>query len=526
MWKKLSRHRAGLAILAGLGMVLAFSPISLVPFVVVLPFFSVLLVRLCRSPGEGFKWGFLTSFLIVLGGFYWVTYVIHTFGYMPWSVSFLLFLGFCGFGALNFPIFSALATYLHLRFQPDKAQGFPREAWYALGIPALFTLVEYFVPKLFPWFVGHSFHLTSWLNQIVEITGASYLTFMVFSLGSTCALLVERRKGYALLALPLALFLIPLMFSLWRLSEPAPPSKTLRVALIQANIGSLEKAQARRGAVNLIESVLERYITLTERALAETKRPDLIVWPETAMPFSLESGGLWAHTIRNKVGDWKVPLITGAYSESVTDRNLDHNAAFLLQPQEDGTVTAQIYPKNILLAFGEYFPGGEIFPALYKYFPQVSHFARGTHQRPLLLADGTPIGITICYEAIVPDFFRRTVEPGVKAVVNLTNDSWFGPTSEPHQHGALAVFRSLEHRIPLVRVTNTGVSFTVDRLGRTSEKTPVYQEAYLVQDIELPDVAPRTIYLRFGDWFVGLCLLILVGCLYSLKRDRHAPVPA
>lgn len=524
MWKKLSRSKPWLSILAGLGMVLAFSPISWVPFVFFLPFLSIALIRLCPTAGNGFRWGYLTSFVIMLGGFYWVTYVIHTFGYLPWAVSFFLFLGFCLIGALNFPVFTALACAIQARFQPDRREGFAKEAWYALGIPALFTLVEYFVPKLFPWFVGHSFFKTLWLNQIVEITGASYLTFLVFSVGCTLCLVWERRKGYAILAVPAALGLAALAFSAWRLTEPEPPSKPLRVALIQANIGSLEKAAARRGVVKLVEHVMDQYIRLTELALKDPKRPQLIVWPETAMPFSLESAGMWSLRIRDKVAEWKVPLLTGAYAASPTEIGLDYNAAFLLQPGTDGGIGLQIYPKQILLAFGEYFPGGDIFPALYKYFPQVSHFARGKTQKPLLLDGDIPLGVTICYEAIVPDFYRGTVEPGVKAVVNLTNDSWFGPTSEPHQHGALSVFRSLEHRIPLVRVTNTGVSFTVDRLGRVSKETPVYDEGYLVEDIALPDEPPKTVYLRFGDWFIGLCALILAGCLFLLKRSPLVPL--
>ncbi len=520
MWKKLSRNKWALSGLAGLCMVLAFSPICLVPLVFLLPFLLVPLIRICPSPGNAFRWGFFTSFVIMLGGFYWVTYVIHTFGYLNWGVSFLIFLLFTLIGALNFPVFTSLAGYLNARFSPDKEDDLPRELWYAIGLPALFTLVEFFVPKLFPWFVGHTFYATAWLNQLTEITGASFFTFAIFSAGCTAFLVFERRKGYAILAVPATFFLVAIGFSAWRLSEPEPPSKNLRVALIQANIGSLEKAAARRGAVKLVEHVMEQYIRLSEMALQDPKKPDLIVWPETAMPFSLESTGLWSQRIRDKVAEWKVPLLTGGYAESPTDIRLDYNAAFLLQPQADGTIVRQLYPKIILLAFGEYFPGGDIFPALYHYFPQVSHFARGTSQKPLYLADGTPIGVTICYEAIVPDFFRRTVEPGVKAVVNLTNDSWFGPTSEPHQHGALSVFRSLEHRVPLIRVTNTGVSFTVDRLGRVSEKTPVYDEGYLVNDVRLPETIPRTIYLRFGEWFIGLCALLLAANLWALKRSR------
>jgi apolipoprotein N-acyltransferase len=525
MWKKLSRHKRWAAIVAGLSMVLAFSPICLVPLVFGLPVLLMAVVRDCRDWKDGFKWGFLASFVIMLGGFYWVTYVIHTFGEMPWAIAGLLFLGFCGFGALNFPLFTALAAYLQRRFEPDRADGFRFEAWYVVALPALFTAVEFFVPKLFPWYVGHSFFFLPWMTQIAEITGASYLTFAVFSFGGALLLLLDKKRGPAVLGFPLLLFTVAIGFSLWRLSEPEPASKPLKVVLVQANIGSLQKAAARRGSVPIVEWVMNRYIDVTEQALkTATAKPDLIVWPETAMPFSLDSGGLWALRIREKVKQWAIPLLTGGYAES-NARGVDYNAAFLLQPKEDGNLDSQLYRKNILLAFGEYFPGGEVFPALYRYFPEVSHFARGETQEPLLLGERR-LGVTICYEAIVPEFYRRTIEPGVQAVVNLTNDSWFGPTSEPYQHGALSIFRAIEHRVPLIRVTNTGVSFTVDRLGRTSAKTPVYDEGFLVNDVLLPDAPPRTVYLRYGDWFIGLCLALLAVCVYALKRRPLAPVSA
>ncbi len=175
------------------------------------------------------------------------------------------------------------------------------------------------------------------------------------------------------------------------------------------------------------------------------------------------------------------------------------------------------------LAFGEYFPGGETFPQLYQWFPAVSDFAHGTEQNPFTLKDGRRLGVTICYEDLIPTFYRHAVETGVHGVVNLTNDSWFGPTTEPLHHGALATFRAIETRLPLLRVTNTGISFTVDDRGRMSKTTGVYSEGVLHSEVHLPAIPPTTLYLEWGDWFILLCIGILIGFFPFFRRVQNAP---
>ncbi|MBI4404597.1 MAG: apolipoprotein N-acyltransferase [Deltaproteobacteria bacterium] len=260
---------------------------------------------------------------------------------------------------------------------------------------------------------------------------------------------------------------------------------------------------------------------MTENVLYAEKL-DLVIWPETALPFNLDSPGAFPQEIRETVDRWRIPLITGGYAAGFDRFLSDYNAAFYLEPSSN-VPKIQIYRKNILLAFGEYMPFGETFPWLYRAFPQVSNFMKGKTQEPFEMHDGTRLGVTICYEAIVPEFFRKVVQNGVRVVINLTNDSWFGPTIEPYQHGALSVFRAVETRLPLIRVTNTGVSFVVDILGRLSKMTGVYEPGILVEEVAIPSSAPQTVYVRFGDWFVGVCALILTVFIF-IGRRQHASV--
>ena len=139
----------------------------------------------------------------------------------------------------------------------------------------------------------------------------------------------------------------------------------------------------------------------------------------------------------------------------------------------------------------------------------------------MILNDGTALGITICYEAIVPSFFRKTVSHPVHGVVNLTNDSWFGPTSEPFLHGSLTVFRSLETKIPFFRVTNTGISFAVDSLGNQSHTSSVNSAEVLQVALTLPANPVPTFYMKHGDWFVLLSFGIVGLFLFLLFYRRN-----
>jgi apolipoprotein N-acyltransferase len=528
MFQKLYRNKAIISALAGIFVFLAFPQFEVLPFIILFPVFFNFLILACESTQESFWYGFLSSFFVMLGGFYWVIYVIHEFGYLPWAVSVLLYIGFCGFGALNFPLFSLAAFWLQRKLDILRMKSFHVELWYALGLPLLFTIIEWLIPKLFPWYVGHCLYQSRWANRIVEITGSEFLTLCIYSLGSVLGMLCLRKRfanppRIRAVAIPMALWAVCLGFSFYANRLPPPPSKTMKIALVQANIGSLERMDAAQGLIDRIEYVVEKHRKLTESVLP--LKPDLILWPEAAMPFDLKSGARFAKQVRGFAKAWKTTMIVGAFSVEFDQITHDYNAAYLLEPKEDGTLRIETYFKNILLAFGEYFPFGEEFPILYRWFPQVSNFTRGKKQEPFILKDGTRLGISICYEAIVPSFVRKVAQHHIQALVNLTNDSWFGPTSETYLHGALTVFRALELRVPLLRVTNTGTSFTVDQTGVISKQTPTFQDTVTVVDMAIPTTPPETVYLRFGRWYGYIYLAGLACLLMLLFWKRYAPLP-
>lgn len=239
-----------------------------------------------------------------------------------------------------------------------------------------------------------------------------------------------------------------------------------------------------------------------------------------------------------------VPLLFGAVTWEPEDhppaagrrwQRRHFNSALLLGA--DGRVDGRIYRKNKLLVFGEYIPLGRSFPWLYDLLPEASSFTPGSEVRVFSLplepaasrrkpdrsAAPSPragaqaavrLGMMICYEAILPRFAGRFGEPFPDLLVTLTNDAWFGTHGEPWLHLALTVFRAIEHRVPLVRSTNTGISAVVDPTGRIAAHTSVEHAEVLVQDVPILR-GGRSAYRLVGDLFSGLVLAACAGLVLA-----------
>jgi len=151
----------------------------------------------------------------------------------------------------------------------------------------------------------------------------------------------------------------------------------------------------------------------------------------------------------------------------------------------------------------------------------VGDFAPGT-VNPLSL-NGHRLGVLICYEVIFPELARDYVRQGSDLLVNLTNDAWFGRSSAPYQHLAMARFRAIENRIWLARAANTGISALIAPSGRITLSGPIYEELQLSGKVGLG--SQQTIYTRFGPLLAQGCLgLTLIGGtgLFSSRRKNSA----
>ena len=202
------------------------------------------------------------------------------------------------------------------------------------------------------------------------------------------------------------------------------------------------------------------------------------------------------------------PVLFGALTRDEQTHKMYNTALFL---DRAGRVLGR-YDKNHLLLFGEYLPLADSFPVLREWIPEAGRFTAGTHVEVFPYGEGHRIGVMVCYEDILPAFTRKLAGKSPNLLVNVTNDAWFGKTSEPYLHLALSIFRSVENRLFMVRSTNTGVSAFIDPVGRIVRQSDLDKAEVLMERVAL--LKGGSLYQAAGDWFplanVGLSAFLLL----------------
>lgn len=560
---RIPRPRPGwLLILAATLIILAFPPWDFTPLIWIgmVPFF--LSLERARSLREALIQGFWMSLLLNLGAYYWIAYVLHEFGGLAWPLAIL---GWVLFGLINQPQFYLFTPlYRILRLARDRVpawnEGF-RAAAFAALIAALYSGIDWILPKLFTDTFGHAFYRAPWIRQLAELGGAYVLTFILVYVNLTLANLYLRLRAReepslwpTLIALgpqltvAAVLPLIALGYGALRLpaiqSAISQPQARATMAVIQANIGDFDKVAAERGIRGAAAKILQTYFDLSDQAMAMSPRPEFVIWPETSYPSTFRTPDTAEELARDQrmerwVRDNGVTLLFGGYDRQ--DKK-DFNAFFVLSPQaqsghDSSGVTAesdlQAYRKNMLLLFGEYLPGAEQFTILKEWFPQVGNFGRGIGPHTVKLQSATRgaprilAGPVICYEVLFPNYVVGAARKGSQLILNITNDSWFGPWGEPQLHLALTVFRSIETRLPQLRATNTGISALILPDGSIAQRSAIGQPE--VMNVTVPILAPvRTPVIALGDWFGPTALALgALGALafyFTVLGVRRSPM--
>jgi apolipoprotein N-acyltransferase len=167
--------------------------------------------------------------------------------------------------------------------------------------------------------------------------------------------------------------------------------------------------------------------------------------------------------------------------------------------------------------FGEYTPGYKWFPFLSSIIPALGNFSAGKNLTPLCLNHNYCLAVLICFEGIFPELSRKTAGKGASFLVNITNDAWFGRTSAPYQHLAMAAMRTVENRRAMARCANTGFSAFIDPTGHITKKTKLFKRIHLTAN--LPLIKENTFYTLHGDILAFICLggIFILG-IKDVKR--------
>ena len=237
--------------------------------------------------------------------------------------------------------------------------------------------------------------------------------------------------------------------------------------------------------------------------------PDLILWPEAALPTYLRINYSNRKSILQKVKKSNIPLLTGTPDRiKGKDNKIDYyNASMFLKP--DGST--KMYYKIHLVPFAESIPFSNYFSFLKKLNFGQANFTAGS-EYTIFNLDGISFANLICYESSIPKIARKFINLGANFITIETNDSWCGHSSGVYQHFEIAKLRAVENRVPIARSANTGISGLILPTGKVNNKIPFNEQKVTLSSIPIKNV--QSFYTKYGDWFAVICTLISLITLF------------
>ena len=455
------------------------------------------------TPKRALWLGAWMGFVTHLGGYTWIMHVLQVFANAPLPFAFLGYLLLCAGQGLLFGVMSFALVWVGRRTR-----------WPAAALlPLALAATEFVYPLLFQSYTGVALMPVLPLVQVAELGGPLILSALQAVVNGAIydafeAWRLRRPPPIRVMSASLVALVGSGAFGLLRIvridgAQRSAPK--LSVGLAQPNVGEVELHANPWASVRTLQD---------ETAELHTRGAELVIWPEVGYntrPLHAGSDG------RAVVGPVPVAAIVGAIR---VDGKHVWNSALMVDAE--GRI-GDHYDKVQLLAFGEYIPGGEWFPQLYQWLPLAGGLSKGTTTAPLR-QESWRFATFICYEDILPGIVRSIMadhgEGRAHAMVNLTNDSWYGAGHEQEQHLMLAAVRSIEHRRWLLRATSTGISAFVDATGRVVQRIGRNQRGVAVADV--PMLQGTTPYEVLGDWLGWLALSVIAAVAVRQAVRRRA----
>jgi apolipoprotein N-acyltransferase len=389
---------------------------------------------------------------------------------------------------------------------------------------ALFlSVLLYFFPHVMPGNLAHALYCRPLLIQLAEIGGVPLILFMLLAFNgllTTAVIGAAANKVKSVSALLSAgiIFIFVVSYGHFRLNalnsgSSENPGKSIRVGLVQPDIPVTWWQRPEDE-----ESLIGRLPSLSFMLSNSHKGLDLIVWPEVPVPFSYTEDAIHRRIIEKIVGETGIPLLVS--SGYVYDgkfkgkgRRPYYNAVEYITKEG----LAGSYYKRKLFPFGEYLPLESSLPFMRNLFPGGLFYKSGKEAKVFRIKEGVNVIPLICYEAAFPEMVADgAVALGGNLIVNPVNDGWFGDSKASEFHLALAVFRTVEYRMPLVRAANSGISAVVEATGelKPESRTALHEENTLAQTVRVS--GGQTIYARYGRPIIGASGLL---CVFFLVKD-------
>ena len=498
-------------VLSSLFFILSYAP-SPFGFFIYVAFVPQLALYQRNRPSKSFIYGYLIGLIVNLCVLFW---------FLLYSAA-----GFSIIVILNAFQFAVLGWVLSTIFNKNSKIAI-------LFFPVFWTFLEFsrqYGEFAFNWLnIAYTQTYFLYLIQFLDITGQSGVVFWICIINTLFYLLWINRSTISMViklgTTLLFFFLLPFLYSIYRMSEK-PAAEGASIAYVQPNIDLETKWDAETQSENV-----QILTTMTDSILITN--PDLIVWPETAIPYYIRDREEDFILLKSQIEFNNYHLLTGAIDYSLKNgKRFKYNAAYFFTP---GYQEPEVYHKLLLVPGEEYFPLQNSLSDLFG-TPESTQLTPGKNV-VLFSMNLLPyklnyngddwrisgrsselkrfkISCVICYESVFPNLVHRFFDQGCDLLVVMTNDAWFGHTSQPFQHLQASVFRAIEQRCSVVRCANSGISSFIDPYGRQ------YLDSSLFHETSAQKVMPFRIHSSFysqhGEFVGIICGILVISFLTSL----------
>ena len=378
----------------------------------------------------------------------------------------------------------------------------PLKPWFIAVVWLAVEFLRTFFPVDFFWSaLGHSQYSNKVILQWASIGSVYIISFMIVWISLYFYTLIFRKnnkkEGMVLAAVLVVLFSYSAFQMISFKSET--PANEIKVGLMQPAINQYDINAKEENVFEMLRVFIDQLNTFD-------RDTDLVVWHEAAMPLRIPMGFDNFDYIMERYFTRAYNFPNQIVGMDMVDRNelSFFNAAGFIQ---DGKIR-KIYKKIKLAPFGEYLPYSEFLRSIGFSIlvpGNLGDFVRGTEYT--VYDYGTfKASILICYDGTFSENVAGFVKNGAELLVNISNDAWFGNSSETFQHGMFYPFRAVETGRTIVRSANVGISEVILPDGTIENSTKFLERTTINRKIPLYDKS--TIYLKFGNWFVWLNYIV------------------
>ena len=509
--KKIPRLLFSLA--SGVLLALCFPSFSILPLLPV-----ALIPLLAALDGLPWRRAFLPGF--VFGAAFWlitipwIAYTVHRFGGVGWPLAGLALAIAAGLYGVPF----GLMASLYARVAPRSGAGVVATFGAAWVLQEAFR-TTIFIFGGFPWNL-----LANPLADVPALLGTAALGGVLLTSGLLAALnaglfvALTRPSRNARLVWLSGACVVALAAAVVGPRRTSASDDVLKVGVVQPNVE--QDIRWDKGTAERIQRDLEDQT----RALCRADKPAVVLWPESASPYSWSFNALYRDRVLALCRELDVAiLMSTTWSDAPWSEEAPYyNAALLVT--KDGPILPP-YFKQRLVPFGEYVPLAPILRMIRPISRAVpGGFSPGTATVLLALGDWR-LGGAVCYEVVYPWIARAEARAGADVLFTLTNDAWYGRAGAQSQHWQAAVLRAVETGRPLVRAAVTGISGAVDADGRALVTLSAGKKGAFAAPVFRPGPPPPAV--RAGDAVAWVCATgLLAGILRARFPSPRGPAAA